>query len=754
MEKWFSIAELLTLKNEVKLPSTPQGLLIKAKRENWLSRPRFGRGGGLEYHISSLPKETQQALAAREVNQMVKELEAEPSAIAGKEEAAKLKIREEISDSIRMRNRLNGLVKAEGLKDMAKERMNAKVEILAMWEQYLACSQECKTNAMFAFVSEYNSGKIQPNAEVRAILATISQPSLLKWIKKAKNEGIASLAGNYGNRKGSSIIDSTKELKNFILALVMEKPHVSGMHIYEALQARFEGVYRIPDRRTVERWFNSWKSENEELFVAINQPDKWKNIYMLAVGSTTENILRYNQQWQMDSTPTDIMLSDGRHTILGVIEVWSRRVKFLVCKSGKATAVAALIRRALIDWGVPEEIKMDNGSDYKSKHVAQVLNALEVAQKFCTPFSPWEKPQIERVFETFSHGLLELCPQFIGHNVAERKSIEERKSFAQRLMNKDNRGNRRTTEAEPINGEFISSLELQEICDKWTNGLYWMSCHSELKMSPCQKVNSWTGSVRRISDDNIRGLDILLSPVAGNDGRRVVSKKGISVNNWDYWADELIAFINKTVICREDKTDYGRITVFTVEKEFICVAVCPEIIGISRAKLGVHVRTVQKKRIIEKKKELKAITSSVSVNGIEHEILDRYTKMADEAQKPHETVEEYSTRKLESAAEAVIAIEELSKEPTFESINESAGTVSEETESKLAEVIQLEERRESAEERENREKGERMSRYEALEAVNFEGISPEDEAWRRSWERTPEYAAWKCLGNIFKSNSK
>lgn len=671
----------------------------------------------------------------------------------GSIEGAKLRIKNEISEEISEKNRLNGLAKAKGFKGMAKDRMNAKCEILALWQSYFTNSKESKTVAQFLFISAYNSRQLEVDEEIRAVLPTISQPSLIRWIKKSKSDGIASLAGSYGNRKGSGIIDSNQQMRAFVLAMLKEIPHVKGIQIFHAMCARFEGQ-EIPSARTIERWLENWKSENIELFTAMNQPDQWKNKFMLAFGDTTEKIERYLQQWQMDSTPTDIMLSDGRHTILGVIDVWSRRVRFLVCRTGKASAVSALIRRALIEWGVPEEIKMDNGSDYKSKQVARVLEALNIKQTFCTPFSPWEKPQIERVFETFSHGLLELCPQFIGHNVAERRSIEERKCFADRLMNKDGKGNRKRTSEEPINGEFISSIELQEICDKWTKGFYWINKHSELGVSPMERVASYNGTVRRISTDAIRGLDVLLSPVAGNEGRRKVGKNGISVNNWDYWADELISFNGQVVLVYEDLTDYGRVTVLTTDFDFICVAVCPEILGIDREEMANHAKAVQKKRIREKQNEIKTLTSGVSLKGIHNEILDHYVKKADEiTRKPNESVEEYTTRRLEAATDAALTINELEKEPDFETLNQPQ-VLDENTEKKLAEIVRLDLKRETDEERENREKGERMSRYEALEAVNFEGISPENEAWRRSWERTPEYAAYRCLGNIFKSNSK
>lgn len=37
------------------LPETVRGLNKRAKSENWRSRPRVGRGGGVEYEIAALP---------------------------------------------------------------------------------------------------------------------------------------------------------------------------------------------------------------------------------------------------------------------------------------------------------------------------------------------------------------------------------------------------------------------------------------------------------------------------------------------------------------------------------------------------------------------------------------------------------------------------------------------------------------------------------------------------------------------------
>ncbi|HJW81990.1 MAG TPA: transposase domain-containing protein [Acidiferrobacterales bacterium] len=59
LKEWFSAAELAGLPG---MPGTERAIQISAKKNGWQSRPRAGRGGGREYHISALPPNTQAAL--------------------------------------------------------------------------------------------------------------------------------------------------------------------------------------------------------------------------------------------------------------------------------------------------------------------------------------------------------------------------------------------------------------------------------------------------------------------------------------------------------------------------------------------------------------------------------------------------------------------------------------------------------------------------------------------------------------------
>ena len=57
---WFSAKEVEGLNG---LPAHATNITRKAKNENWISRETKGiKGGGFEYHISSLPQKTQEAL--------------------------------------------------------------------------------------------------------------------------------------------------------------------------------------------------------------------------------------------------------------------------------------------------------------------------------------------------------------------------------------------------------------------------------------------------------------------------------------------------------------------------------------------------------------------------------------------------------------------------------------------------------------------------------------------------------------------
>jgi len=640
MKEWFSASELTGLPG---MPRSKATVLKRAADEQWIYRDAINRGGPRrEYGFSALPEITRTFLQTNAA-QRVQELS--NAARAGSVEGARITLRETLDGSARHNRRAELLKDSLSLPAAAQARLDTKLEALRLCDLYREAHGITLTQATHAFAEAYNQGRLAIDEQLRAKLPKVSAASLQRWRLQMKNDGITSLAGQYGNRKGTSKIDQQPEMRDFILGVLVKSPHARGTHIMQALRARYRDTEDVvlPSLRRLEAWLKGWKRNNKQTLAAIANPDAWKNKYMVAQGSASESIVRLNQLWEMDSTPADIMLTDGRHSIIGNIDVCSRRGKLLVSKTSKAVSVATLIRNSLLDWGTPEGIKTDNGQDYTAHHTERVLQGLDIHHELCPPFQPWRKPHIERFFRTFSHDLVELLDGFIGHSVAERKSIESRKTFAERLM---------------ARGDVIeitmSSAEFQYFCDRWCEDIYQHREHSGLHgHSPFQIAANWKTPVRRIDDE--RALDLLLAEAPGN-GIRVVQKKGIALDDTWFIAPELEAYVGHPVQVRM-LPDAGRIVIYGgPDMKFICIATCPERAGIDRQEIAAKARETQKRRVQAERAALRAIAKKAKTDDIVGEILrDRAVQSGKLAFFP-KRADAHDTPALRAAAEAATAL--------------------------------------------------------------------------------------------------
>lgn len=597
-ERHYSTAELA---GRPGMPTTERGVRKLADRLKW-PKVKRNRGKGCEYPLSALPPETRAHLAAQITS---------AAARAGRLAGAKLALSETITEEALHRRRVEGLKASLAQPASGQARINAKLTILGALDTFVQAAGLPLKRAMYEFCLAHEANSITVSDEARRLYPSFDVATLQRWRATVQRDGVARLAGRYGNRRGDSKIDRQPALNEFVVSMMVSHPHASTAHVLQAIRARFNGHTAIdyPSPRALQRWMLAWKSDHKQVFTAITNPDAWKGKYMSAFGSQSEDILRLNQRWELDSTPGDVMLTDGRHTVIGVTDVYPRRAKLLVSKTSKATAIATLVRHALLDWGVPEVAKTDNGTDYKSHHMNRVFRGLDIEQEFCPPFQPWHKPHIERFFGSFSHDLVELLAGFIGHNVAERRAIEARASFADRIMKRDG-----------VLEVALSSAEFQEFCDRWCDDIYAHRPHEGLGgQTPFEVVAAWRHPVRRIEDE--RALDVLLAEAPGNNGLRTVQKKGIELDRAWFIAQELALHIGNPVHVRFDPQDLGRIYVFDQDENFLCVAECPERTGMDRREVGIKGRAMQTARKQEEKRALKATARRLGTDDIVNEIL-------------------------------------------------------------------------------------------------------------------------------------
>ena len=630
MREWFSASELAGLPG---MPATHSAVIRLSKRNRWDFQHKSGRGGGREYHIASLSAETRAHLATTHLSGA--------DVDAGAAEARKLDIVARVGQAAERRTRTYGLARAAALRPADRARLAAKRRILILADDYRRAAQLPLRDADLAFARAYTTGALEVDEATRAAVRRVSASTLRAWRRRLQTEGDAALAGRYGNRRGTSRIDRTPEIHDFILAMVHDNPHVMCKGIYRGLKARFAADLR-PSKRALQRWLKRWKREHAELYQHILNPDRWRSRYQAAGGNAAEAITALNQLWEMDSTPGDVLLADGhRHALIGVIDVQSRRLKFHVSRTSRSTAISALLRRAILEWGVPDTVSTDEGSDYTSLHVRRAFSGLDTHHHICRAFTPEDKPFIERAFGTFCRDLVELLHGYIGHDVAGRKNIEARRSFADRLMKRGE---------EPAELR-LTPEEFQAFCDAWCDQVYGMEPHSGLDgKAPLEVAASWPHPIRRI--DDARALDILLSEAPG-DGHRTVTKKGIRIDGALFDSPALGEMAGKRVRVLLDETDHGSIYVFDGDTgAFVCQAVCPERTGISRKEVATHRKQKQKALIAEQRKELKAIARRVDTTNIVSEILaERAAAAGKLAYFPQRSID-HTTPELEAAGEA------------------------------------------------------------------------------------------------------
>ena len=155
--------------------------------------------------------------------------------------------------------------------------------------------------------------------------------------------------------------------------------------------------------------------KNARDLLAVTNPDRDRSRHRPAGGDAAAKIVRLNQLWELDSTPADVICADGRrYAIVAAIDIWSRQARVLVVPTSRAAAIAALLRRCILEWGVPEAVRTDEGKDYTSRHVLGVLADLEIEHRPCPPYTPEAKPFVERFLGTLTRDLFATLPGFPG----------------------------------------------------------------------------------------------------------------------------------------------------------------------------------------------------------------------------------------------------------------------------------------------------------------------------------------------------
>ena len=489
--------------------------------------------------------------------------------------------------------------------------VDARLGILTAFEVWTKTNPQARLeDSLRRFTAAYNAEEVDVESHVRRELPRLSVASLRRWRTRRQHYGWQGLIPkSRARRDNQRLIDVDIDVSTDIAGLLFEHPRASSTFIMQVIRARY-GADRTPKRRALQRYMARFRADHERTLSALTDPDRHRSRYMPDMGRADAGIERLNQVWEADSTSADVQCTDGAFHLIVIVDVYSRRARVLITPTSRATAIVALLRRCILDWGVPEIWRSDQGPDYMSRHVLRVLSDLKITLDECEAYNPDGKPFVERFIRTISHGLFEYLPGFKGHSIAEQQSLRARFRLA----------DRRGKDAAKIFGVALSSDELQTKCDEWIHYVYEHGPHGGLsERTPFDVATSWRSPVRTVSNE--RALDLLLAPPAGGDGWRVVSQSGIHVDNCCYIASALGNMVRERVHVRRDPTDLGRILVFDSDGEFVCCAEDPECLGIDRREHAARAKAIARKADREGKEYARELIRNARVGEAMDDVL-------------------------------------------------------------------------------------------------------------------------------------
>ncbi len=579
MKLWLTSSELAELALPV-MPNTDRGVRMMAEREDWARfaawcRPRAGRGGGLEYHVNLLPVAARLAYLGPQASQQEVSAPAEALQAAPKPPVT--------------------ATRASTL------QLDARLAVLGALKAFIRTSEMKQTLAISYFVDLYNLGRVDIPAWAAQLLPRLSTRTVLRWLAASREGQTDRLAVDKGaGRRGQGVLDSAfdGEIKHFAIALHSLNDLYTASHIHIALKEEFgprlaAAGLELPGQRAFEIRFKAWKHDYAAGLLKIMDPDGFRS-KMKVSGSYAHMAPHLNALWQIDASPVDAMCVDGRHSIYVCIDYWSRRISLFVSKTPRSIAVQMLMRKAILAWGVPDAVKTDNGSDFVARATVRLFDRLQIEAIRSDAFSPWQKGVVERNIRTFQTDCSRMLTGFVGHNVAQRKKIEGRKSFAQRLGQDNDAFN-----------VTMTGQELQAICDVWAADMYAHHAHGGIgKMTPFARAASSTRPIRTVDPD---ALAVLLMQAPEGDGYRTVGKSGIRLDGFHYQPMGLLTGDRVFVMC--DPADKGTIWLFADESldRPLGRAVNGELAGIDPVALQAERKALQARMVDEQMVEAKKL---------------------------------------------------------------------------------------------------------------------------------------------------
>lgn len=637
--------------------------------------------------------------------------------------------------------------KAKASLDKALAR-DARLAIVKAWEDWRSTREGTLEVLMFEFVRAYARRDFGDLAGLKPAVfeavPSFGPRTLRKWVKDTATQGADGALDRRGRPKGQGVLERAFDgaLMQSLQAWIAKEPMLTARQIRDFILADYgervelvEGGEKItrpmPSEREFSRAMKKFKEENKALLAKVTHPDLYRGKFQVALGRHDEAVRAPNEVWEFDASPADVMLVEGRYSLYVLVDAYTRRMKALVTKTPRTASALHLVRLAIEDWGVPQTIRSDNGSDFTSHGLRSSIEALGIHHDICPPYSPEKKPLVERGIGTLQRDLMRTLDGFIGHDVTDRAQIEARKAFAARLGESD----------QNIFCVKMTAQELQAKVDAWLAHVYANGAHAGLGgQSPQAVYARWPGVLRRLEEP--ASLALLMAPIPSNKGLRTITKKGLRIGNEHYW-DETLQ-VGQRVFVRFDPLDDSKVAVFSEDQsDFLCFAYSLSgLSGAQRRAVALAAKRAQSESLREDERRLRAAASKLDKNASAAKRAAFYAQRHNITALPKRSVT-HTTASIE-AAKAALKGPETGVQQPFNAAQKASQKAGRE-----AVVLDLQAAQQPVAEKETATT--RFARARALERRLEGGPAPraEDLAWLEIYQKSAEYQARRAVEEQF-----
>lgn len=412
------------------------------------------------------------------------------------------------------------------------------------------------------YAEAYNAGRI----DAQAGITRLSAATLHRWRRAYRDGGVESLAPRYSTPGGAGARTLTDEQKALIQSYYLHQNRHSLAQALRDIAAYHKVTIEYSTARRyiagLPKAVHILKRQGAKAFNDKAAPYIRRSYDMdvMQIVSADHHILDFLCRHPAKGTPF-------RPWVTMIIDYRSRKpLGWHIGVTPNRYSILAALEQCVQTYGVPDEIHIDNGKDFKSKllngesvtiknadrfdesqtiELQGVFGRLGVQVHFATPYRGQAKP-VERFFRFVAESFSKQFPSYVGSNTTDRPA--DTALYYGRINGQEKRG------------DLLALDDVAALMSLWVKRYAAEHRHRGEGMdgrTPDQVFTAESSGPRPVMPPELRSL------IFCEQFTRVMRRGGIEIEGTQYYAPELTAeYLGQQVVARRPFRDPQSIIVF------------------------------------------------------------------------------------------------------------------------------------------------------------------------------------------------